>query len=111
MWESDLLQGAVAERLASADDDLATIISGATVTRSDPSAPSLPCGAGDILSGQTFGSAKSSDDQIANDVHNTLATYGLTPSEVRVLRAYEPAVLARVTVEPAAGLAGKFDAI
>lgn len=115
-WEADLAQGAVAERIAGDNaTDLASVIAGASVTLELPDGTrhDLGGGAGDISPGQLFAdqAARTSDDDIAQRVMSTLAKFGITAVQIRVLRPFGPAVYVSAMVDKAGDLNGSFDTV
>ena len=116
MWEADLAQGAIADRLANGQGDLAQVIVGSTVSldTGDPSnLEDLGGGAGDVAAGQVFAAqaAGESDGQIIDDVSAALAADGLTVQKVRVLHPLGPAVYIRATTQDVASIKGDFNSL
>lgn len=113
LWEADLAQGAIAERLASGEGNLANVVFGSTFDSTSPDGDqlSLNGGAGDIEAGQAFAANAESDASIEEAVAKVAAEFGLEHAKVRVLHALDPAVLLTAEVTEPQVIAGKFDAL
>jgi hypothetical protein len=102
-WEADLIEGAIADALASSG----TTVGGSTIDWRLPDGTILPNqggGMGDIVPGQTFSNA--SDASITATLKKGLADNGLIPTSIAILHADQaaPAVIA-VTSDPRAAAA------
>lgn len=87
-WESDLVEGAVADMLADGPNRVVT--SQIDVRLPDGSTlDDIGGGMGDILPGQQFSTA--SDSEIRSDITAKLSAAGLTPDSLEILRALQPA--------------------
>ncbi|WP_372734415.1 hypothetical protein [Nocardioides sp.] len=108
LWEADLAQGAVAERLATSELDLSDVIVGSSFAAEDPGADPnlLRSGAGNVLSRQFFSSRTQSDATVTDAVGDILADYGLE-GDVDVLRPLDVAVAVTVHVRSADDLRGR----
>ncbi|MCW2780007.1 MAG: hypothetical protein JWR35_456 [Marmoricola sp.] len=116
VWEAELAQGGVADRLAGGKSNLADVIVGSSIwvdTGGGHKPEVLGGGAGDVAAGQIFGSQASdeSDASIRKRVKMTLRAYGLRPKRVRVLHPLGPAVYATATVNDPTILRGKWTAL
>jgi hypothetical protein len=115
LWQADLAQGAIAERIAGDAVDLRDVISGSDVTLrfDDGTTEDLGGGAGDIQPGQLFAAQATgeSDSSIVADVQTALREYGLAPTTVRVLHPLGPAVYAQARVDDVSTIRGDWSAI
>jgi hypothetical protein len=115
LWQADLAQGAIAERIAGDAFDLHDVVSGSDVTLrfEDGTTEDLGGGAGDIQPGQLFAAQATgeSDTSIVADVETALREYGLAPTTVRVLHPLGPAVYAQARVEDVNTIGGDWSAI
>jgi hypothetical protein len=110
LWEADLAQGVIAERLAGGTRNLADVIAGSVITveGDDGTASEQASASGDISSGQLFDAGGLSDDSIASRIEMVVRQFGLTPVDVAVLRPLGPAARVVVRASDTSGL-GKFE--
>lgn len=113
VWEADLAQGAIADRLSDGVENLANVIVGSSINVVTPDGKSVSVtgGAGDIASGQRFAAAEESDSVIERQVEDVVEARGLKLSDVRVLRPLGPAVAAVVVVSSPSQLKSDFEAL
>jgi hypothetical protein len=106
IWEADVAQGIIADRLAAGSSNLADVVSGSSieVRADDGSSSPVTGGAGDIQTGQLFDASGLSDDEIENAIRVTLQQYGLTATSINVLHPLGPAVSVIATVPDAKDL-------
>jgi len=94
IWQANLIQGAVAERIATTGN-LADGISGSDVNGQLPDATivkDISDGAGDVAAGQRFTSPYQTDADIQQSVEGIVEKAGFTPLEVRVFHPFDTAV-------------------
>jgi len=115
IWQADLAQGAVAERLAHGVTNLANVVSGATLQYRDEKGneSAVVGGAGDVTAGQVFAGQTSgaSDEALTSSVTSALNAYGLEPDLIRILHPLGPAVEVIATVPDVSALKQNYDAI
>lgn len=93
-WESDLLQGAVAELINSDSADLANVIVGSSLTAKLPDGELVDegGGAGDVAAGQQFSDKGIDDSAIRDQVTTAVTNLNLSVQSIRVLHPLDPAV-------------------
>ena len=113
LWEADLAQGAVADRMAAGEPNLANVLVGSSLQQTSGDGKLLPVrgGAGDIEAGQSFAASGEQDSEIVKNVTEVATKYGLENIHVRILHALDPAVLVTAEVKNPEVLGGKFDAL
>lgn len=106
IWEAELLEGAVAERVGSSSD-IRDGFGGATIDVRLPDGKTIPDyggGLGDVVRGQQF--SNPSDAQIRGAAKSAAAQFSLRIDSVRVFRAAAPAPAVVVTAaDPASAAA------
>jgi hypothetical protein len=107
IWEFDLVQGAVAESLAT-NGNLSSGVSGYSlrITRPDGSIEVVTGGAGDVIANQQFPAGTDPDARIQTRVQSVLTRYGVR-AQITVLHPLGAAVEIAGTVPAMKDLAGK----
>ena len=113
VWETDLVQGAVAEYISEGKaSNLASFVTGASVelVDADGSSHEVDSGAGDIAAGQQFPAQKSgiSDIALRNQIVDRLRSAGLAADSIRVLHPLGPALAVTVKVNSLDEVRGRF---
>jgi len=112
IWQASLAQGAIADRIAGARQNLANVIVDSTISiRSlDGTLRPVAGGAGDVSSHQLFAAQAEnmSDRAIERSMGATLRSYGLTPVRIQVLHPLGPAVSVRAKVGTLGDMRGRF---
>lgn len=115
IWEAELAQGAIADRIAGTTPNLADVIVDSTITAQTPdgSLRTVGGGSGDVSSNQEFAAQASgmSDEELAAGARAVLNKFGLTSVELRVLHPLGPAVSIRASVSDLGALDGKFESL
>ncbi len=114
IWEADLAQGAIADRLAGGNSNVADVVVGSTIQFDPGDGRIVPVtgGAGDVRAGQSFGPQPGeSDESIKASIKKTLSAFGLNPAEIKILHPLDPAVYIVATVPDPADIDGSFDEI
>jgi hypothetical protein len=94
VWEAELAAGAVADRCAGDNTNLSWVVNGVTIhTEGTPSGDDEG-GMGSARAGQIFAAQASgeSDQAMIDGIDGVLTSYGLTPTQVRVVHPLGPAV-------------------
>lgn len=114
VWQADLAQGAIADRLAQDETNLANVVVGSTMQFSgaDGTTEAGLGGAGDIRAGQSFAADPSeSDASIEASISKTLDSYGLSLAKIEVFHPLDTAVSVVATAPNLGVIDGKFDEI
>jgi hypothetical protein len=97
LWQADLAQGAIADRMAGDQTNLADVVSdsGYVLSAPDGSFSNVGGGVGDVAAHQVFDAQASSvsDDAIINASNQTLSKFNVTPTTVRVIHPLGPALM------------------
>lgn len=113
LWEADLAQGAIAERLANGEPNLANVIVGSTISADRAADVSEPewGGSGDVQAGQAFSARSRADSELIKSALETLERFPLANTQVRVLHALDPALMVTADVKTPKDIDGIVSAI
>lgn len=105
LWEAFLVQGAVADRLSVAGDNLRSVVNDSDISVATPDGSivdHVAGGAGDIVAGQTLDGNGQPADRLVALAENVAIQYGLTVERAQVLHPLRPA-LEIIATEPKPG--------
>lgn len=108
-WQSDLLQGDVAELTNVGEANLADVITGCSLSGILPDGTVVPLsgGASDVRSGQYFAESSLGASDLRTRTDQALASVGATAVDVRIFRPNDFALSVIATVPTVASVSGK----